>query len=86
MGNDKNEFRLRIICIEKMRMNSVGIDVSKGILGLLVFDAGNIHLNDSQTAERKKESAREKRIRKYREHMDRVSHRKNTDNIKDDGR
>ena len=29
MGNDKNEFRLRIICIEKMRMNSVGIDVSK---------------------------------------------------------
>lgn len=66
--------------------DTVGIDVSKGILGLLVFDAGNIHLNDSQTAERKKESAREKRIRKYREHMDRVSHRKNTDNIKDDGR
>lgn len=29
MGNDKNEFMLRIICIEKMRMNSVGIDVSK---------------------------------------------------------
>lgn len=66
--------------------DTVGIDVSKGILGLLVFNASDIHPDDSQTAERKKETAREKRIRKYREHMDKVLHRQETDNIKDDER
>lgn len=66
--------------------DTVGIDVSKGILGLSVFDAGNIHPNDSQTAERKKETIREKRLREYREHMDKVLHRQKTENIKDDER
>lgn len=56
--------------------DTIELDVYRGILGMTVFNAGDIHLKPEMTKERKdekvKETRRERMHRKYREHIDRI--------------
>ena len=56
--------------------DSVVVDVSKGKLGMTVFDGRNLQLPEGVKS-RKKETYQERRRRMYREHADRILRRKN---------
>lgn len=60
------------------RGDTVGIDVSRGVLGMSVFNSSSLHLKEKHRRTRK-ETSREKAQRKYREHMEKVLKRKNND-------
>ncbi|MDE5645067.1 MAG: hypothetical protein K2I45_05435 [Muribaculaceae bacterium] len=56
--------------------DTIGVDVSKGRLGMTVFDGRNLHLRERAKL-KKTETYKEKRRRLHEEHADKVLRRKN---------
>lgn len=52
--------------------DTIGIDVCTGMLGMRYFDSADLHLSERHTRERKRETMRERRHRRYQEHADRI--------------
>lgn len=52
--------------------DTVSIEIKKGILGITTFDPKSLKLPKRATEKRKRETMREKRYRKYKEHISRI--------------
>lgn len=72
-GDKQRDFDIKKKYYDRlMKGDTVGIITYKGILGMQIINASSLHLKKTQTNERKAETSREKRHRKYKERIDKI--------------